>query len=60
VPFTTDDGNPSSGFAVTTNLTALPSGWTSVPTHLSCASVSTGTGCELSLTYAPSAAASER
>ena len=57
VPFTTDDGNPASSFSITTDLTTLPSGWTSAPTTLNCSSVSTGTGCELSLTYAPTAAA---
>ncbi len=56
IPFTTDDGNVASAFSVTTDLTALPTGWTSLPTSLSCASVSTGTSCELSLTYAPTAA----
>ena len=56
VPFTTDDGNVASGFSVTTDLTALPTGWTSLPTSLTCASVSAGTACELALTYAPTAA----
>jgi hypothetical protein len=55
VSFTTDDGNSASAFSVTTDLTALPGGWTSLPTSLACASVSTGTGCELALTYAPTA-----
>jgi hypothetical protein len=53
VAFTTDDGNPASNLAVTpANLTSLPAGWTG-PATFTCNTVSTGNGCELSLTYAP-------
>jgi hypothetical protein len=53
VNFTTDDSNPATNLAVTpVNLTSLPAGWTG-PATFTCASVSTGNGCELSLTYAP-------
>jgi hypothetical protein len=53
VDFTTDDGNPASGLSVTpANLTSLPAGWTG-PASFTCATLSTGNGCELSLTYAP-------
>jgi hypothetical protein len=57
ITFTTDDGNPASALSVTSGLTALPAGWTSAATGFTCASVSAGTACTLSLTYAPTAAA---
>jgi hypothetical protein len=57
INFTTDDGNPATALTLTTSLTTLPPGWSSTATSFSCASVSTGNGCQLSLTYAPSAAA---
>ncbi len=50
--FTTDDGNPATAISITGGLGALPAGW-SGPPSFSCASVSTGTGCQLTLTYAP-------
>jgi hypothetical protein len=53
VDFTTDDGNPASSLTVTpANLTSLPAGWTG-PATFTCATLSTGNGCELSLTFAP-------
>jgi hypothetical protein len=56
VNFTTDDTNPASNLAVTpANLTSLPAGWTG-PKTFTCTTVSTGNGCELSLTYAPTQA----
>ena len=58
VNFTTDDGNPATALALTTDLTSLPAGWSSTATTFTCASVSTGNGCQLPLTYAPTAAAS--
>jgi len=36
VTFDTDDGNPTTAFAVTTNLTGLPAGWSSAVHSLSC------------------------
>ncbi len=58
VDFTTDDSNPASNLAVTpANLTSLPPGWTG-PATFTCKTVSTGNGCELSLTYAPTQAGS--
>jgi len=58
VDFTTDDSNPASNLAVTpANLTSLPAGWTG-PATFTCKTVSTGNGCELSLTYAPTQAGS--
>ena len=35
------------------DLTSLPSGWTAASNKLSCGSVSTGNGCQLTLNYAP-------
>jgi hypothetical protein len=58
VNFTTDDGNAATNLTVTTNLGALPSGWSTQAASLACAIVSTGNGCELALTYAPTAAGS--
>ena len=56
VNFTTDDGYAATNFALTTSLGALPSGWSSTATGLSCAIVSSGSGCQLTLDYAPTAA----
>jgi hypothetical protein len=50
--FTTDDGNVATHFTVTSGLSNLPTYW-SGPASLSCPSVSTGTGCQVSLTFAP-------
>ena len=58
ITFTTDDGQPATGFAITTDLASLPSGWNRSAGGFSCASVSSGSGCQLGLTYAPAAAAS--
>jgi hypothetical protein len=55
VSFTTDDGKPATHLLVTSNLGALPAGWGAASTHFSCGSVSTGNGCQLPLTFAPSA-----
>src|SRR5262249_35543634 len=56
VTFVTDDGNPASDLTVTSGLTPLPTGWSSSAGTFTCASVSTGTGCQLALSYAPTAA----
>lgn len=55
INFTTADGRPASDLVVLSNLAALPAGWTSKTAKFTCANVSTGNGCELALTYAPSA-----
>ncbi|HEY0800332.1 MAG TPA: hypothetical protein VGD54_05775 [Steroidobacteraceae bacterium] len=57
VNFTTDDGTAATAFTLTTNLGALPSGWSSTAAGLSCAAVSTGNGCQLPLLFSPTAAA---
>jgi hypothetical protein len=59
VVFTTNDMNPASALTVTSDLRALPAGWSSTTNTFSCAMISTGTGCELSLVYAPTAAVSD-
>jgi len=56
VNFTTDDGYAATNLTLTTSLGALPSGWSSTATSLSCAIVSSGSGCQLTLDYAPTAA----
>jgi hypothetical protein len=58
VVFTTDDGNPASALTVTSGLATLPAGWSTTTNTFSCAAISTGTGCELSLVYTPTAAES--
>lgn len=55
VTFATDDGNPASALSVTTDLASLPTGWSSTSSSFSCGSVASGSGCQLALTYAPSA-----
>ena len=55
IDFTTDDGRPASDLVLTSNLSALPAGWHSGSKSFSCGSVSTGNGCQLGLTYAPTA-----
>jgi hypothetical protein len=57
ITFTTDDGNPATGLSITAGLSSLPGGW-SGPATFACASISTGSGCVLNLTYAPSTIAS--
>ncbi len=56
VVFTTDDGRLATALQVTSNLTELPSGWSSTASSFACTSVSSGSGCALSLTYNPAAA----
>jgi len=58
VGFVTDDGNAATDLVLTSDLKSLPAGWTSTAPSLSCAIVSTGSGCQLALTYAPAAAGS--
>ena len=55
VTFVTDDGKAATDLNITSGLSALPAGWTSAAPAFSCASVSTGNGCQLRLTYAPAA-----
>jgi hypothetical protein len=56
VTFTTDDGNAATALSVT-GLGALPAGWSSTAAAgLSCVVVSTGSGCELPLSFSPTTA----
>jgi hypothetical protein len=55
VTFTTDNGKTATQLTITSGLTALPAGWSSSSGTFSCASVSTGNGCQLALKYAPTA-----
>jgi hypothetical protein len=57
VNFTSDDGNAATALTLTSNLASLPSGWSSSATNLTCPIVSTGSGCQLRLVFAPTAAA---
>jgi len=52
IAFTTDDGQPATNLSITSGLSTLPAGW-SGPASFACASVSTGSGCVLKVTYAP-------
>jgi hypothetical protein len=58
ITFTTDDGNPASVFSITTALDTLPTGWSAASSSFVCSAVSVGTGCVLSLVYAPAMAES--
>jgi hypothetical protein len=58
VTFTTDDVRTATALQLTTGLATLPAGWTSTDSSFACAGVSSGTTCQLSLSYAPTAAAS--
>ena len=55
VTFNSDDGTAVPGLYLTTSLASLPAGWSSAANSFSCASVGTGNGCQLHLTYAPTA-----
>jgi hypothetical protein len=55
VTFTTENGSTAAALSVLTDLTKLPPDWSSSATTFSCASVSTGNGCQLQLKYAPTA-----
>jgi hypothetical protein len=58
VTFTTDDGNAATALSMTGLAASLPAGWSSTATGLSCAVVSTGSGCQLPLSFSPTAAGS--
>jgi hypothetical protein len=55
--FNSSDGKAVTNLRVTTDLKALPSGWSAPAGGFSCDSVATGNGCVLALTYAPTTAA---
>ena len=55
VNFTTDDGNAATNLTVTTDFSSLPAGWSTKAAAFSCAIVSSGNGCQLALSFAPTA-----
>ena len=55
VIFTSDDGRLATSLQVTAGLSTLPAGWSSTATAFNCAAFSSGSGCQLGLTYAPAA-----
>jgi hypothetical protein len=55
VNFTSDDGSAVTNLVLTTSLAALPAGWSSSATGLSCPVVSTGSACQLQLVFSPTA-----
>jgi hypothetical protein len=56
VTFTTDDVRTATALELTTDLAGMPAGWTSPDSSFSCAGVAGGTGCQLPLSYTPTAA----
>jgi len=52
--FTTDDGFQAGSLSM--DLSALPAGWSGPAGEFTCTAISTGTACQLNLTYAPAAA----
>lgn len=57
VLFTTDDGAAATNLQITSGLSSLPAGWSGASTF-ACPTVTNTNGCLLTLTYAPTAAAS--
>jgi hypothetical protein len=55
VTFTTDDGQPARDLVLIAPKTALPAGWSGSVSSFTCGTVSTGNGCQLALSYAPTA-----
>jgi hypothetical protein len=53
VTFTTDDTFEATNLSL--DLSALPAAWSTPASEFVCASISTGTSCQLGLTYAPAA-----
>ena len=53
VTFTTGDGKAARNLQMLSDLSALPAGWTSSSSRFTCGGVSTGNGCQLTLSYAP-------
>ena len=53
VSFTTDDGNAATGLTILSDLSSLPSGWSTTTPGFSCAVITNGSGCQLVLNYMP-------
>ncbi len=58
VNFTTDDGNTATALTMLSNLSALPAGWGTTTPSFTCAVITSGSGCQLVLNYAPKTPAS--
>jgi hypothetical protein len=58
VTFDTNDTQAATSLTLTSSLSSLPTGWSSTATSFTCASVSTGNGCQLVLAFAPLTAGS--
>jgi hypothetical protein len=55
ITFTTDDGESAGDLVLLTPLASLPAGWSGSLSPFTCSTVSTGNGCQLALTFAPTA-----
>jgi hypothetical protein len=53
VTFTTDDGQSAGDLTLFSPLTSLPADWSSSTSDFTCGTISTGSGCQLHLSYAP-------
>ena len=55
ITFTTDDGQAAHNLMMLSPQSSLPAGWSGSLGGFTCGTVSTGNGCQLKLTYAPTA-----
>jgi hypothetical protein len=53
VTFTTDDGRLGTALQLTSSLASLPAGWSSTASSFACSALSSGSACQLMLSYAP-------
>jgi hypothetical protein len=53
--FTTDDGQSAGDLALLSPPSALPADWSGSLSNFKCGAISTGNGCQLTLTYSPTA-----
>ena len=53
IAFTTDDNRLATALQLTTNLAALPAGWSYAPGSFGCSVLGSGSACQLNLNYAP-------
>lgn len=58
VTFATDDGRPATALQVTSDLAALPAGWSAAANTFGCSGLDAEALCQLALTYAPGATGS--
>ena len=55
VIFTSDDSRLATSLQITAGLAALPAGWSAAASAFNCAAFTSGTACQLGLSYAPTA-----